>query len=114
MENLKEKTNADRVFWDKVYNLPHYYLVSNSYHFLEIAAWAKQRPIGTLREEHGPGWYVLFKYAKEIKYIGKYPEWFMDFTDKDWDELRNSLSPRDRVYYDLLIEEENKKESHET
>jgi hypothetical protein len=106
MEKLKETVNNDKAFdWEKVYELPYYYLVNNPYHFLEIAAWAKQHPIGVLREHCGSGWYVLFKFSREIKYVGKYPEWFMDFTDKDWDELRSSLSPKDSVYYGLLIEE---------
>lgn len=96
--------------WNKVYKLPYYYLVSDPDKFLLVAVYAKQRPIGVLREEHGQGWYVLFEASVDIKYIDKYIEDY-DFSEKKWNELRESMNTQQGVYYGLLKESErNKKE----
>lgn len=85
--------------WEKVSELPHYYIVNSTYDFLRLTAYAMLKPIGTVRDERG--WYALFKYCKEIKYIDKYIEDYQ-FSDEQWSELRSSLRPQDRTYYELL------------
>lgn len=113
MSNLKSVTEVSKAFeWEEVYKLPHYYLVSNPYKFLLVAVWAEQHPIGTLREEHGRGWYVLFKYSSEIKFVNKYPE-ESNFDENEWKELRESMNSEQAIYYDLLTEAERIKEMDE-
>lgn len=91
--------NADRAFWDRVYELPHYYIVNNTFDFLRLTAYAMLKPLGTIRDDRG--WHVLFKYCTEIKYIDKYIEEYQ-FSDEEWDDFRRSLSSQNRTYYELL------------